>query len=339
MRFLEACRRRRTDATPVWFMRQAGRYMPEYRRLREKYGLLELCERPALAAEAALQPVRAFEVDAAIVFADILLPVRPMGVGLRFAQGEGPALSPPVRTDKDVKALRVFDPQEDLGFVLEAVRLLRKELDGKVPVIGFAGAPFTVAAYLIEGRPSRDFRRTKMMMRGAPALWDRLMSKLAKVTSDYLKGQIRAGAQAVQLFESWAGALTRQEYVRHAAPYSREVLGALSGMGVPVLHFGAGTAPFLEDFRDADGDVVGVDEKIPLDEAWRRIGYGRAIQGNLAPQRMLLGRPQLKKAVVDILRRAEGRPGHIFNLGHGILPETPADNVRAVAEWVHERSS
>jgi len=313
--------------------------MPEYRRLREKHGFLELCGTPELAAEVTLQPVRAFEVDAAILFADILLPVRPMGVNLEFAEGKGPVLSPPIRTEDDVKALRVFDPREDLGFVLDAVRLARRELAGKVPLIGFAGAPFTLAAYLIEGGPSRDYARTRRMMRESPELWAILLGKLAKVTAAYLAEQVRAGAQAVQLFDSWAGALTREEYARHAAPYSRKVLRAASKTGVPVIHFGTGTASFLEEFRDAGGDVIGVNGKIRLDEAWRRIGYDRAIQGNLSPEKLLLGKAKLKKAVAEVLRRAGGRPGHIFNLGHGILQTTPVENVRAAAEWVHEMSA
>lgn len=338
MRFLKACRSQRTDATPVWFMRQAGRYMPEYRRLREKHGFLELCQTPELAARVTLQPVRAFEVDAAILFADILLPLRPMGVDLRFAKGEGPVISPPVRTEKDVEALRVFDPREDLAFVLDAVKLVRRELAGKAPLIGFAGAPFTLAAYLIEGGPSRNYARARKMMRESPKLWHSLLGKLAKVTASYLAEQVRAGAQALQLFDSWAGALTREEYVEYAAPHSRKVLAAAAKTGVPVIHFGTGTAPFLEDFRDAGGDVIGVNGKIKLDEAWKRIGYGRAIQGNLAPEKLLLSKRELKKAVADVLRRAGGRPGHIFNLGHGVLQATPVDNVRAVAEWVHEMS-
>ena len=339
MRFLDACRREKTDATPVWFMRQAGRYMPEYRALREKHGMLELCRTPELAAEVTLQPVRAFAVDAAILFADILLPLPPMGLKLEFAEGEGPRLSPPVRTEKDVDALRVFDPSEGLGFVLEAVRLARRMLAGKVPLIGFAGAPFTLAAYAVEGGPSKDYAHVRAMMRERPDLWGRLMTKLAGVSGAYLLAQARAGAQALQLFDSWAGILTREEYARFAAPYSKKVLDEAAKSGVPLVHFGPNTAPFLEEFRDAGGDVVGVDWRIPLDEAWRRIGYGRAVQGNLDPAKLSAPLPELKEAVAEVLRRAGGRPGHIFNLGHGIPKDTPPDRVKAVAEWVHEMSS
>lgn len=335
-RFLRACRRLQTDATPVWFMRQAGRYMPEYRRLRSRRTILELCEDPAAAAEVTLQPVRALGVDAAILFADILLPLRPMGVQVEFLKGEGPSLSPPARTARDVDRLRRFDPREGLSYVLEAIRLLRRELPREVPLIGFAGAPFTLASYLIEGGPSKDYRRTKLMMRAAPALWRRLMGKLAAMTGDYLAAQVEAGAQAVQLFDSWAGALSREDYARCALPYSRAALSRVRG--VPTIHFGTGTAHFLEDFAAAGGDVIGVDWRLPLAEARRRLP-GRAIQGNLDPADLFLPRRELKAAVRRVLRSAGRRPGHIFNLGHGILPETPVPNVRAVVDWVREATS
>ncbi|MFH2203589.1 MAG: uroporphyrinogen decarboxylase [Elusimicrobiota bacterium] len=336
MRFLRAARREKADATPVWFMRQAGRYLPEYRRLRRRYSILELCEHPEAAAEVTLQPVRRLKVDAAILFADILLPVRPLGLRLQFLSGEGPRVTPPVRSARDIDRLRAFDPEEGLGFVLETIRRVRRELDGKVALIGFAGAPFTLASYMIEGGPSKDFRRTKLLMRAAPASWRKLMDKLTRMTAAYLKAQVRAGAQAVQLFDSWAGALTRAEYERYVLPYSRRVLSAAARTGVPVAHFATGTAHFLESFRDAGGDIVGVDWRLPLDEAWRRIGRGRAVQGNLDPVHLLLPRNELKKSVREVLRQAAGRRGHIFNLGHGVLPMTPPDNVRAVVDWVHE---
>lgn len=343
MSFLDACRRIKTGTTPVWFMRQAGRYMKEYRRLRAKHSILELCERPELAAEVTLQPVRACGVDAAILFADILLPVRPMGVTLEFRQGEGPAISPPVRTAGDVARLREFEPEEGLGFVLAALRLLRRELatvrrGGPVPLIGFAGAPFTLASYLIEGGPSDHYLATKAMMYGAPKTWHALMAKLARVTARYLTAQVRAGAQAVQLFDSWVGALSREDYVRFVLPYSRHVLESVGRSGVPTIHFGAGTSGFLEEFSSAGSDVVGVDWRAPLDAAWSRIGP-RAIQGNLDPALLVAGpRAALKAQVKRVLAEAGGRPGHIFNIGHGILPMTPVDNVRAVADWVHELS-
>ena len=336
MRFLQACRREKTDAVPIWFMRQAGRYLPEYRRLRSRHSMLELCRRPDLAVEITLQPVRRLGVDAAILFADILLPVEPMGLKLDFVKGEGPAICPPVRTARDVARLRRVDPEEGLGYVLEAVRLLRRELDGGTPLIGFAGAPFTLASYMIEGGPSKDFRLTKNMMRAAPALWDRLLGKLSVVIADFLQAQVAAGAQAVQLFDSWVGALSREDYERFAQPYSRRVLRAAARTGVPVIHFGTGTGPFLESFRDAGGSVVGVDWRTPMGEARKRIGPGRAVQGNLDPTHLFLPRRLLAAEVRKVLRSAGGRPGHIFNLGHGILQHTPPDSVRAVVDWVHE---
>lgn len=336
MRFLKACRRQSVDATPVWFMRQAGRYMAEYRKLRKRYKILELCEHPDAAAEVTLQPVRAFGVDAAILFADILLPVRPMGLKLEFVSGEGPQISPPVRTKKDVERLRDFDPAEELSYVMDAIMILRRELAGKTPLIGFAGAPFTLASYMIEGGPSKDYRNAKRMMRAEPALWKMLMNKLTDVTTSYLLAQVAAGAQAIQLFDSWVGALSKEDYEKSVKPFSSRVLKAVSRTGVPVISFGTGTTPFLESFRDAGGDVIGVDWHLPLDEAWKRIGRGKAVQGNLDPVHLYLPKPLLKKAVRDVIRRAAGRRGHIFNLGHGILPTTPPDNVRAVVDWVHE---
>ena len=318
-------------------MRQAGRYMKEYMAIRAKHGMLEMCERPELAAEVTLQPVRKLGVDAAILFADILLPARPMGVKLEFVKGEGPRLSPAVRSARDVERLRETDPREGLGFVLEAVRLVRRECP--VPLIGFAGAPFTLASYLIEGGPSDHYLRTKAMMRSEPGLWAKLMGKLARVTVAYLKAQVEAGAQAVQLFDSWVGALTPEDYRRSVRPYSTFVLAELAKTGVPVISFGTGTAGFLEDFSAAGGDVIGVDWRIELATAWKRIGYGKAIQGNLDPVLLHLPRKDLKKAVLSVLSAAGGRRGHIFNLGHGIILTTPADNVRAVVDWVHEASA
>jgi uroporphyrinogen decarboxylase len=338
MRLLAACARMPVDATPVWFMRQAGRCLPEYRRLRGRFGFLELCERPEAAAEATLQPVRRFGVDAAIVFSDILLPARPMGLRLRYVEGRGPSLEPPVRTARDIDRLKDVVPQEDLGFVLETLRLVRRELDGKVPVIGFAGAPFTLACYLIEGGASKDQRHAKVFMRSRPELWSRLMAKLTKVAIEYLRAQVKAGAQALQVFDSWAGALSKEDYARAVRPYSREVLAAAEATGVPVIHFGTGNGAFLKDFSAAGRGVVGVDWREPLDEAWQRIGRDRAVQGNLDPAHMLLPLRELKASVFDVLRRAGGRLGHIFNLGHGMLPGTPPGHAKAVVDWVHEAS-
>ncbi|TPW18927.1 MAG: uroporphyrinogen decarboxylase, partial [Elusimicrobia bacterium] len=311
MRFLDACRRKSVDATPVWFMRQAGRYMPEYRAIRAKASFLEMCERSDIAAEVTLQPVKFMAVDAAILYADILLPVRPMGVALEFLKGEGPRLAPAVRSAKDVARLRLFNPDEELGFVMETLRLVRRELAGRIPLIGFAGAPFTLASYLIEGGPSKDYRWTKLMMHGEPKLWDALMGKIAKVTSSYLAAQVRAGAQAVQLFDSWVGALSKDDYERRVKPWSDKVLAAARKTGVPVITFGTGTTPFLESFAASPCDVVGVDWRLPLGEAWKRVGAGKAVQGNMDPVNLFLPRPELKKAVRAVLKEAGGRKGHI----------------------------
>jgi uroporphyrinogen decarboxylase len=337
-RFLRACQRLPVDITPVWFMRQAGRYMPEYRAIRAKYSLLEIVENPDIAAEVTLQPVRALGVDAAILFADILLPLIPMGLKLEFAKGEGPVIHNPVRTLEDVNRLRPVDPHTDLGQVLETIRLLRREL-GQTPLIGFCGAPFTVASYAIEGGASRDFLYTKTMMYRSPEVWHTLMDHLADTLSDYLAAQVEAGAQAVQVFDSWVGALSPQDYHRYVFPYSQRVLQAAQAIGVPVIHFGTGTATLLSSMRQAGGTVIGLDWRIPLDEGWNNVGEGVAIQGNLDPAALFAPLPELRRQVQDVLRRAAGRPGHIFNLGHGILQHTPVENVRAAVDMVHEFSS
>lgn len=337
-RFLRACRKQPVDCTPVWFMRQAGRYMAEYRKIRKRYGILEICKTPEIAAEVTLQPIRRLGVDAAIIFADILLPLQGMGIHLEFAKGEGPVIRNPVRTPSDVKSLRIFQPEDELPFVLEAIRIVRKELDGKIPLIGFAGAPFTVASYLIEGGHSSHYIRTKLMMYKEPSAWHALMQKLSKVTLEYLKGQIRAGAQAIQLFDSWVGCLNPEDYRQYVLPYSRQVVEGLKGARVPIIHFGTGTAALLELMRTAGSDVIGVDWRIHLDEAWQRLGRKTAIQGNLDPVALFGPLHEIERRVKDILRRADNRPGHIFNLGHGILPETPVDHVAAVVEMVHEYS-
>jgi uroporphyrinogen decarboxylase len=335
MRFLRACRRQPVDCTPVWFMRQAGRYLPEYRRIRERYGLLDICRAPDLAAEVTLQPVRTLGVDAAILFADILLPLIPMGVELRFAAGEGPVIAHPLRSAADVEALRPLEPEEDLPFVLETIRLVRRELEGRVPLIGFAGAPFTLASYLVEGGASRDHLTTRALMFQAPDVWHTLMERLTEAVTAYLRAQVRAGAQALQLFDSWVGCLSPGDYREYVFPYSRRVLRALAEEGVPAIHFGTGTAGLLEWMRQAGGDVIGVDWRIGLGAAWQRLGPEVAIQGNLDPAALLAPRDALEKRVRQVLAEAAGRPGHIFNLGHGILPQTPVENVKAVVEMVH----
>ncbi len=334
-RFLAACHCLPTDATPVWFMRQAGRYMAAYRAIRKKYSLLEIVQQPELAAEVTIQPVRAFGVDAAILFADILLPLQPMGVDFEFTQGEGPRIHRPVRTQSAVDALRPLRPHETLAHVMETIRLLRVELGG-IPLIGFAGAPFTVASYMIEGGASRDFKTTKLMMYAAPQTWHALMDKLSTALAEYVTAQIQAGAQAIQLFDSWVGALNPMDYETFVLPYSRRVLQAAQATGVPVIHFGTTTATLLPLMRQAGGNVIGLDWRIPLDNGWQVIGQDRAVQGNLDPVALFAPLPELKKRIHDVLRRAGGRPGHIFNLGHGILQHTPEENVKAAVEMVHE---
>lgn len=337
-RFLQTCQRKPVDATPVWFMRQAGRYLPEYRAIREKYSLLEICYQPELAAEVTLQPVRALGVDAAILFADILLPAIPLGVGLEFAKGEGPVLHNPVRTMEDVRALRPVEAESDLGYVMEAIRILRKELNG-IPLIGFCGAPFTVASYIIEGGSSREFLNTKKMMYSAPEVFHALMEHLSDVLMDYLMAQIHAGAQVVQVFDSWVGTLSPADYETFVLPYSRRILASAKNTGVPVIHFGTNTTTLLPLMKRAGGDVIGLDWRIPLDDGWLLLGEDVAVQGNLDPVALFAPLPELKARVHDVLRRANGRLGHIFNLGHGILQHTPIDSVKAVVEIVHEFSS
>ena len=336
-RFLQACRRELVDSTPVWFMRQAGRYMPEYRVIREKYTLIEICQHPEIAAEVTMQPVRALGVDAAILFADILLPVIPLGLGLEFAQGEGPVIGSPVRTLEDVRAMRPFDAESDLRYVMDAILILRGNLGG-VPLIGFCGAPFTVASYIIEGGSSREFLKTKTMMYSAPEVFHALMEKLSVVLGGYLLAQIHAGAQAVQVFDSWVGALSPADYETFVLPYSQKVLKAAEALNVPVIHFGTNTTTLLPLMKRAGGSVLGLDWRLPLDDGWKIIGHDRAVQGNLDPVTLFAALPEIKARVHDILRRAEGRPGHIFNLGHGILQQTPVDNVKAVVDMVHEYS-
>ncbi|HEX7974365.1 MAG TPA: uroporphyrinogen decarboxylase [Anaerolineales bacterium] len=338
-RFLRACRGLPVDATPVWFMRQAGRYMPEYRAIRSQYSLLEIVARPAIAAEVTLQPVRALGVDAAILFADILLPVVPMGLELEFVKGEGPCIRSPVRTWEDVTRLRVAEAESDLGHVLEAARLVSAELGDTTPLIGFSGAPFTVASYMIEGGPSRDYRLTKLMMYSQPETWQALMEKLAATLAGYLLGQVRAGAQAVQLFDSWAGALSPRDYARYVLPYSHDVLRRVRAAGVPSIHFGVDTATLLPLMKQAGGDVIGLDWRTPLDQGRALLGEEVAVQGNLDPVALFAPLPVLREQVQYVLRGAGGRPGHIFNLGHGILQGTPVENVRAVVEMVHEATA
>lgn len=336
--FLAACRRERTGFTPIWLMRQAGRYMAEYRAVREKFGFLELCHNPEAAAEVTITPVERLGVDAAIIFADILLVLEPLGVGLEFAGGEGPILRRPIRAPADVERLADYDVADALSFVGEAIRRARAGLGGRVPLIGFSGAPFTLASYLIEGGGSRHYLHTKSFMYRHPDAWDALLSRLARIVNAYLHAQISAGADAVQLFDSWVGCLAPDDYRRHVLAHSRAALEGL-GARAPVIHFGTGTAGVLAEMRAAGGDVIGVDWRIDLDAAWRIIGTDRAIQGNLDPLALFASPGEIRRQAAAILERAGRRPGHIFNLGHGILPQTPVDHVRALVDAVHELSA
>ncbi len=335
-RFLRACRRERVDAVPVWFMRQAGRYMPEYRAIRSKHSFLEMCAQPELAAEVTLQPVRALGVDAAILFADILLPLVPMGFELEFAAGEGPVIHNPVTSQDDVERLRPVEPRESLGHILEAVRIVRGELPQRVPLIGFAGAPFTLASYVIQGGSAREAVDAKKMMILAPATWHALMDRLSVVVRDYLLAQVEAGAQAIQLFDSWVGALAPDDYRDFVLPYSARVLRAVEQTGVPVIHFGTGTATLLPLMKEAGGTVLGIDWRTTLRRG-REVAAGEmAIQGNLDPVALFAPRPELERRVRRVLDDAGSRRGHIFNLGHGILQHTPVEAVKYVVDLVHE---
>jgi uroporphyrinogen decarboxylase len=309
--------------------------MDAYQALRQRHSLLTLCKTPELAAEVTLQPIQRLSVDAAIIFTDLLIPLEPMGVKLVFAPNEGPVIENPIRSASEVDALRMVDPQADLAFTLEAIRIVCRELDGKVPVIGFAGAPFTLASYLIEGGGSRYYIQTKQLMYHQPDAWHMLLDKLAYVATTFLQAQITAGAQVVQLFDSWVGCLSPNDYRTYVLPHTKQVIDGLRDAGAPVIHFATAAATLLDAMREAGGDVIGVDWRIPLDAAWRRIGYDVGIQGNLDPVALLAPLPEIARRVDDILQRAENRPGHIFNLGHGILPETPVEHVQAVAEMVH----
>jgi uroporphyrinogen decarboxylase len=336
--FLAACRREPAAFTPVWLMRQAGRYMEEYRKLRAQHGFLELCKRPELATEITITPVEKLGVDAAILFADILLILEPMGVGLEYSKGDGPVIHRPVRSGKDIDGLKEFDVKRELEFVYQAVKKISQELDGKVPLIGFAGAPFTLASYLIEGGSSRNFVHTKKLFYSTPEAWKRLMQRLAKIIGEYLNCQIAAGAQAVQIFDSWAGCLTPADYEQFVQPYTKAVIDAVAP-GTPVINFSTGTTGLLKNVRAAGGDVIGLDWRVNLDDGWAAVGHDVAVQGNLDPVALFASPKEIKSRVAEILRRAGGKPGHIFNLGHGVLPETPVDHVIAMVDAVHELSA
>ena len=328
------------ERTPLWMMRQAGRLLPEYRALRERWSLLEISRQPELAARVTLQPLSHMPLDAAILFADIMTPLDGAGVALDIVEGVGPVIESPVRSEEDVRALRPLEPEGDVPYVLETLRTLRRELDPEVALIGFAGAPFTLASYLIEGRPTRTFTRTKTMMYSAPTLWHELMARLSTLTVTYLRAQINAGADAVQLFDSWVGALAPDDYASHVAPYTTRIFTALrETTHVPLIHFGVGTATLLEAMRTNGATVIGLDWRVPLDEGWARVGHDLAVQGNLDPATLFAPRKVISEKAGDVLRRAAGRPGHIFNLGHGILPGTPLDGAIHLVHTVREQSA
>ncbi|HET9849556.1 MAG TPA: uroporphyrinogen decarboxylase [Candidatus Dormibacteraeota bacterium] len=335
-RLVRAARRKPVDRRPVWFMRQAGRSLPEYRAIRDSYDLFTICQRPELCAEVTMQPVRRLGVDGAVLFADIMLPVAfGLGVELRLVDGVGPVVDAPIRSQADIDRLQRRPAAEAVPFVLETIRLVRRELDPSVALVGFAGAPFTLAGYLIEGKPSRDFLMTKSMMYNQPALWDSLMSRLSSLVLDYLVAQIEAGAQVVQLFDSWVGALSPDDYRRYVLPHTAAIFAGLAQSTTPTIHFATGAAGILPLIREAGGDVIGVDWRVDLGDAWRTIGHDRGIQGNLDPA-LLLGPWHLIQAGAQHVVDAAGeRPGHIFNLGHGVLPSTPVEHLQQLVEFVH----
>jgi uroporphyrinogen decarboxylase len=336
-RFLRACRREPVDRTPVWFMRQAGRYLPEYRELREGRDILEMCRSPELAVQATLQPLSRMPVDAAILFSDIMVPMASMGLQVRIDPGTGPMVADPIRSAADLGRLGELDPEIDVPFVLETIRLLRKELS--VPLIGFAGAPFTLASYLVEGGPSRNHERTKALMHGDPATWERLMGILGRAVLALLLAEVAAGAQAAQVFDSWVGALDPDDYARYVLPTMREIFGGLAQSGVPAIHFGVGTGELLPLMAEAGGDVIGVDWRVPLDLAWERVGPRVGVQGNLDPAACLAPWEVVQEKADAVLSRAGGRAGHIFNLGHGVLPGTPVETLQRLVDHVHERTA
>jgi uroporphyrinogen decarboxylase len=335
--FVRACKSQPVDRTPVWFMRQAGRYMAEYRAVRKEHSLLEICKKPALAAEVTITAAEILGVDAAIIFADLLLPLEVMGLPFHFSAGEGPVIEKPVRTREDIANLRT-DRAAELGYVSEAVALVAKHFADRVPVIGFCGAPFTLASYMIEGGGSRNYVHAKKMMYNHPKDWDALMSKLVAVTSAYSAEQVRAGADVIQIFDSWVGCLSVEDYRRYVLPHVTGMVKQLQKTGVPVIYFGTDSATLLPAMKETGADVIGLDWRIPLDEGWERLEHKSAVQGNLDPVLLFAGWKELKSRAEDILGLAAGRPGHIFNLGHGILPETPVDNVKNLARLVQEYS-
>jgi len=337
-RFLDACQRRQPDATPVWFMRQAGRCLAEYRELRKRYDILTMAKTPELCAQVTLMPVEQFGVDGAVLYADIMLPIEGMGISLEIEPDIGPIIHNPIRSMQDVERLRVPEAEESTPYVMEAIHLVRNALAGKQATIGFSGAPFTLACYLIEGRPSRDYGLAKSLMYGQPQVWHALMEKLTEVVTRYLLAQIEAGVDVVQLFDSWVGALSPSVYRRFVLPYTQRIFEAVKTTSAPSIHFGTGAASLLELMAEAGGDIISIDWRVDLDDAWARIGYERGIQGNLDPTLLLAPWETIEEGMRDVLRRAEQRPGHIFNLGHGVLAPTSPDMLRRLVESVHEET-
>ncbi|HTM39054.1 MAG TPA: uroporphyrinogen decarboxylase [Terriglobales bacterium] len=334
---VRACKRLPVDRTPVWLMRQAGRYMAEYRAVRKNHSLIEICKKPSLAAEVTITAAEILKVDAAIIFADLLLPLEVMGMAFRFSAGEGPLIEKPLRTAHDIARLRT-DTAAELGYVAEAVRLVSEHFRDRIPVIGFCGAPFTLASYMIEGGSSRHYIETKRLMYSEPQVFDELLAKLVTVTAEYASEQIRAGADVIQVFDSWVGCLSPQDYRRYVLSRTRELVERLKREGVPVIYFGTDTATLLSAIPETGADVIGLDWRIPLDAGWEQIGNETAVQGNLDPVVLFSPWKQVEEAARDVVERAGGRLGHIFNLGHGILPETPVEHVKALVSFVHEHS-
>jgi len=337
-RFVRACRSEAVDVTPIWLMRQAGRYMAEYRAVRRNHSILDICKKPEIAAEVTITAAEILDVDAAIIFADLLLPLEVMGMPFRFEAGEGPVVERPLRSQKDVEAL-VTNRASELGYVAESVRRVVKHFGEKLPVIGFCGAPFTLASYMIEGGGSRNYIRTKRMMYNEPAAWQTLMRKLVDVLAAYAAEQATAGADALQIFDSWVGCLSVEDYRQYVLPFSTELVQRLKKTGVPIIYFGTDSATLLPSMKETGAQVIGVDWRFPLDHAWSSLGFKGAVQGNLDPVLLFAGQKELRARTDAILRQAGGRPGHIFNLGHGILPETPVENVRALVDFVRELSA
>lgn len=336
-RFVRACKALPVDRTPVWFMRQAGRYMPEYRAVRKQHSLIEICKNSQLAAEVTITAAEFLHVDAAIIFADLLLPLEVMGLPFQFSAGEGPVIESPLRTREDIHRLQT-DKASDLGYVAEAVRVVVKHFGNKLPVIGFCGAPFTLASYMIEGGGSRHYIKAKNLMYSQPQAWDELLRKLVEVTSTYARAQVEAGADVIQVFDSWVGCLSVEDYRKFVLPRTTELIRSLKASGAPVIYFGTDTSTLLASMKETGADVIGLDWRIPLDEGWQRLANQGAVQGNLDPVLLFADWKQVKTGAARILDQAGGRSGHIFNLGHGILPETPVENVRALAGYVQEQT-